>query len=300
MTIMELRKSERKKAKIRIALQGSSGSGKTYSSLLLAKGLNQGDFSKIAIIDTEHGSSDLYSHLGEFNVVAMEGPYSPERYIEAIELCEKAGMEVIILDSISHCWDYLLDIHGNMPGNSFTNWAKITPRQNSFINKILNSTAHIIATMRVKQDYVLNQKNGKMVPEKVGLKAIQRNDLDYEFTIVFDIDHAHNAKASKDRTGLFVGMHEFKIGPTTGRRIRNWCNNSVGEVGEQVRVEIENCTTIEGLRHVFSKYPLLQDQIKPIILEKKRELENSFSKVVHKEEIIKQINNRKNGIDRNQ
>ena len=120
-------------------------------------------------------------------------------------------MEVILLDSISHCWDFLLEVHSNMPGNSFANWAKITPRQNTFINKILSSDAHIITTMRVKQDYVLNQKNGKMVLEKLGLKAIQRNDLDYEFTIVFDIDTAHSAKAIKDRTGLFVNSPEFKI-----------------------------------------------------------------------------------------
>jgi hypothetical protein len=302
MTIMELRKSERKKAKIRIALQGSSGSGKTYSSLLLAEGLNQGDFSKIAIIDTEHSSADLYSHLGEFNVVSMDGPYSPERYIEAIELCEKAGMEVIILDSISHCWDYLLDIHANMQGNSFTNWAKITPRQNSFVNKILTSSAHIIATMRVKQDYVLNQKNGKMVPEKVGLKAIQRNDLDYEFTIVFDVDNAHNTTVSKDRTGLFVSMPGFKIGPTTGIRIMNWCNNSIGKEARMgnVIMEIDKCTSVEALRHVYSKYPLLQKELKPIILEKKRELENMYSQEIPNINLIEQSKARQNGIDSNQ
>ena len=163
---MELRLSERKKAKIKIALQGSAGSGKTYSSLLIAKGLTDGNFSKVAIIDTENGSADLYAHLGNYNVMTMDSPYSPEKYIEAISICESAGIQVIIIDSISHCWDYLLDVHSNMPGNSFTNWGKITPRQNTFVNKILQSNAHIIATMRVKQDYVLNQKNGKFVPEK--------------------------------------------------------------------------------------------------------------------------------------
>ena len=175
---MEIRQSERKKVKIKLALQGSAGSGKTYSSLLLATGLIGGAFTKIAIIDTENKSADLYSNLGNYNVVAMDAPYSPEKYIEAIELCERAGMEVIILDGISKCWDYLLEVHSNMPGNSFTSWGKITPRQNAFVNKILQSDVHIISTMRVKQDYVLNQKNGKMVPEKVGLKAIQRNDVD--------------------------------------------------------------------------------------------------------------------------
>lgn len=296
--IMEIRKSERKKAKIKLALQGSAGSGKTYSSLLIAKGLLGGDFTKTAIIDTENKSADLYAHLGDYNVVSMDPPYSPERYIQAIELCEKEGMEVIIIDSISHCWDYLLDVHGNMPGNSFANWAKITPRQNAFINKILRSNAHVISTMRVKQDYVLNQKNGRFVPEKVGLKAIQRNDLDYEFTIVFDVDSAHNAKASKDRTGLFIDKPEFVINASTGKRINEWCVKDSGEVGESILSEIEACESIEALRHVYSKYPEIQDDLKPIILKKKAKIESIQSQIIPNSQIINQQSKiQENGID---
>lgn len=294
---MELRTSERKKAKIKLALQGSAGSGKTYSSLLIAKGLVGGDFTKTAIIDTENRSADLYAHLGPYYVVSLEPPYAPERYIEAISLCEKAGMEVIMIDSISHCWDYLLDVHSNMPGNSFTNWGKVTPRQNAFINKILRSDAHIISTMRVKQDYVLNQKNGKMVPEKVGLKAIQRNDLDYEFTIVFDIDSAHNAKASKDRTGLFIDKPEFVINASTGKKIIQWCDQGSGTVEERVRLEIEACESIEGLRHIYSKYPKIQDSIKPRIMAKKQLLENLQSQIISNAQIIQQSKNQENGTD---
>ena len=160
---MQLRQSERKQAKIKMALQGSAGSGKTFSSLLLAKGLTNGDFSKVAIIDTENGSADLYAHLGNYNVVSLKPPFTPQQYVEAITLCENSGMEVIIIDSISHCWDYLLDYHSSLAGNSFTNWAKIKPLEKQFVDKILQSNAHIIATMRTKQDYVLNQKDGKMI-----------------------------------------------------------------------------------------------------------------------------------------
>lgn len=126
---MQLRQSERKQAKIKMALQGSAGSGKTYSSLLLAKGIVNGDYSKVAIIDTENGSADLYAHFGNYNVLSLAPPFTPEIYIKAIEMCENAGMEVIILDSISHCWDELLDFHSKLVGNSFTNWNKVTPRQ---------------------------------------------------------------------------------------------------------------------------------------------------------------------------
>lgn len=295
---MEIRKSERKKAKIKLALQGSAGSGKTYSSLLIAKGLLGGDFTKTAIIDTENKSADLYAHLGDYNVISMDPPYSPERYIEAIELCEKEGMEVIIIDSISHCWDYLLDAHSKMPGNSFTNWGKITPRQNAFVNKILRSNAHVISTMRVKQDYVLNQKNGRFVPEKVGLKAIQRNDLDYEFTIVFDVDSAHNAKASKDRTGLFINKPEFIINASTGRKINEWCVKDSGEVEKKIINEIEACESVEGLRHIYSKYPEIQEDLKPIILKKKAKIESIQSQIIPNSQIINQQSKiQENGID---
>lgn len=296
---MEIRISERKKAKIKLALQGSAGSGKTYSSLLLGKGLTNGDYIKIAIIDTENKSADLYAHLGDYNVVSMNPPYSPERYIEAIELCENAEMEVIIIDSISHCWDYLLDVHSNMPGNSFTNWGKVTPRQNAFVNKMLRSNAHIISTMRVKQDYVLNNKNGKMVPEKVGLKAIQRNDLDYEFTIVFDIDAAHQAKASKDRSGLFIDKPEFVINASTGKKIMQWCGQGSGSEVEKAKLEIEACESIEELKEIYSKYTTIRDVIKPIILEKKESLENIDSQVISNNQIIQQTKNQENGIDNN-
>lgn len=222
---MQLRKSERKQAKIKMALQGSAGSGKTYSSLLLAKGLTGGDFSKVAIIDTENGSADLYAHLGDYSVLSLKPPFTPKQYVDAITLCEKEGIEVIILDSISHCWDYLLDYHSSLAGNSFTNWAKIKPLEKQFIDKILQSPAHIIATMRTKQDYVLNQKDGKMVPEKVGLKSVQRDGLDYEFTLVFDVDIKHFAVSSKDRTGMFMGKPEFIISERTGKEILDWCNS---------------------------------------------------------------------------
>lgn len=224
---MQLRQSERRQAKIKMALQGSAGSGKTFSSLLLAIGLTGGDLSKVAIIDTENGSADLYAHLGRYNVLSLTPPFTPENYIKAIEVCEQAGMEVIILDSISHSWDELLDFHSKLAGNSFTNWGKITPRLNAFINKILQAQAHVIATMRTKQDYVLNQKDGKMVPEKVGLKSVMRDGVDYEFTLVFDVDIKHFVVTSKDRTGLFVEKPPFIISEHTGSEILDWCNSGV-------------------------------------------------------------------------
>ena len=267
---MQLRQSERKKAKIKLALQGSAGSGKTYSSLLLAQGLTNGDFSKVAVIDTENGSADLYAHLGQYNVLTLAPPsFTPENYIKAIEVCEKAGMEVIVLDSISQSWEELLDYHSSLAGNSFTNWAKVTPRQNAFIDKILQCDAHVIATMRTKQDYVLNQKDGKFTPEKVGLKAVQRNDLDYEFTIVFDVDIKHFAVSSKDRTGLFMDKPEFKITSNTGKKILDWCNSGnatdkpIVLTEQEVFQQVQNCNTMAELLALYNQYPQFQENLKP-------------------------------------
>ena len=254
---MNLRKSERRRAKIKMALQGSAGSGKTYSSLLLAKGLINGDFSKVAIVDSENGSADLYAHLGQYNVLSLAPPFTPEKYIQAIDVCLKSGMKVIILDSISQVWDELLDFHSKLPGNSFTNWNKVTPRQKAFVDKILQADAHIIATMRTKQDYVLNQKDGKYIPEKVGLKAVQRDGVDYEFTLVFDIDSKHFAVASKDRTNLFSGKPEFTINAATGKKILEWCND--GETLEDTRLKILNCKDLEQLRTLYQQHYSTQE-----------------------------------------
>ena len=251
-SMLNLRVSSKKQAKIKLALQGCAGSGKTYSALLLAYGLC-GDWTKIAIIDSENGSADLYASLGNYNVLPLQDNFTPETYIEAIKICEEAKMEVIIIDSISQCWDNLLEYHANLQGNSFTNWQKITPRINAFMQKILQSPSHVICTMRCKQDYVLSEKNGKMVPEKVGLKAVMRDGIDYEFTIVFDINMKHQVIASKDRTALFVNKPEFIITLTTGQAILDWCNEGVSM--EMVKSKINQARTIEELTTIYHAYP---------------------------------------------
>ena len=267
---MELRKSERKRAKIKLGIQGPSGSGKTYSALLMANGLYP-DWTKTCVIDTENGSADLYAHLGGYNVLQLRQPFTPERYIEAIETAEKEGMEVIIIDSITHEWETLLEIHGNMPGNSFANWSKITPRHNAFIQKILQSPCHVIATIRSKQDYVLNEKNGKMVPEKVGLRGVTREGMDYEFTIMFDLDIKHNGIASKDRTGLFMDKPPFVISQATGKRILKWAD--AGVELEKIKKEIKDAQTVEALRDILKKYPDYRKEIEPLCISAKNAIE---------------------------
>ncbi len=187
-------------------------------------------------------------------------------------------MEAIILDTISLEWQYLLDYHASLSGNSFTNWSKVTPRHNQFIKAMLLSPDHIIATARTKQDYVLSDKNGKLVPEKVGLKSVQRDDLDYEFTLVFDLDTKNLASASKDRTSLFHGKPPQILTSETGELIRHWCEQgSLPKEVLTVRQQITRCTTLKSLMELYHRYPEQQTYLK-VEYQKQKEfiLQNSL------------------------
>ena len=271
---MELQIAHRKKAKIKMAIQGPSGSGKTYSALLLAHGLCQ-QWDKIAVIDTENQSSHLYAHLGQYQVLSLSSPYTPERYMEAMDYCVASGIEVIIIDSITHEWEDLLDYHGSLQGNSFTNWNKVTPRHNAFVQKMLQSPVHIIATVRTKQDYVLTEKNGKSVPEKVGMKSVQRDGLDYEFTLVFDIDSKHMAHASKDRTGLFNGKPEQRITASVGSLISIWCMEELEPQIEYVKDRIGQASSILELLGLYNQYTQFNDLLLPYYERRKQELRSA-------------------------
>ncbi|WP_244266646.1 AAA family ATPase [Winogradskyella sediminis] len=218
---MKLQQAKRHQVKLRLGLSGASGFGKSYSALLLAFGITN-DWSKIAVIDTENGSASLYSHLGNYNVLSLLEPFSPERYIEAIKTCENASIEVIIIDSISHEWSGkggCLQIHEQL-GGRFQDWAKLTPRHTAFIDAILQSKCHVITTVRKKIDYSMDRdSNGKTKVIKHGLKDITREGFSYELTVDFEVvNESHLVKASKDRTGLFMDKPEFVINASTGKK----------------------------------------------------------------------------------
>lgn len=271
---MQLRKATRQRAKIRLGLSAASGGGKTVSALLIAYGIT-GDWSKIAVIDTENGSADLYANhtlpngftIGEFQVLPFPGPYPPESYIKAIKACEVEGMEVVIIDSITHEWDGdggILRIADSIPGDNFTKWKVLTPRHQAFIDTILKSPAHIITTVRRKQEYALtkDETTGKNRVEKLGLREITREGFDYELTLNFELDQNHNAWVNKDRTGLFDGKPFFVPSPETGRIIAEWC-----ESGEDITTLLQGaiektkaCNTEKELELLVETTPVLVSQ----------------------------------------
>lgn len=270
---LQLKKAERKKAKIRLGLSGASGFGKTYSALLIAKGM-VGSWDKIALIDTENGSGELYSDLGEYNVVTLEAPYSPERYIEAIKMCEKAGMECIIVDSITHEWDGkggCLDIQNSL-GGRYQDWAKVTPRHDSFIQAILTSSSHVITTVRRKQDYEMTDNNGKKSVQKVGTKEVTREGFEYELTMNLEIvNDKHLVRASKDRTSLFMGLPEFVPSEETGKKIKDWCESGA-DLPEPTKEQFDGLVTYlkgtpeqaEKAKQALKKYKLNTKQLKEV------------------------------------
>ena len=224
---MEFRKAERRKAKLRLGITGPAGSGKTYGALLVALGLG----GKIALIDTENGSGDFYSGLGEYDIGTLNAPYTVQKYLDAIKSCETACYDVVIIDSLSHAWagaGGLLDVQGNLVDNSrmnsFSAWRKVTPLHNKLVETMLASKCHIIATMRSKTEYIqVENERGKAEIRKVGLAPVQRDGMEYEFGVVFDLGVNHMVTVSKDRTGLFDGQ-VFMLTPETGEALRDWLN----------------------------------------------------------------------------
>ena len=230
---MAFRKAQRQKAKLRLAITGPAGSGKTYSALLLAFGLG----GKVAMIDTENGSGDLYCDLGDYDICSLSAPYSPQRYIQAIHEAEEEGYDILIIDSLSHAWSGeggILDMHTQAmnsmkTNNSYVAWGKVTPWQNRLMETILASPCHIIATMRSKTEYLQERdERGYAGIKKVGLAPVQRDGTDYEFGVVFDLSIEHTVTVSKDRTSIF-DKSIFTITKETGKTLRKWLDAGVDE-----------------------------------------------------------------------
>ena len=217
-------KAKKEKIWTKVLLGGSSGSGKTYSALRLATGLAKKCGSGIAAIDTEAGRIRYYANEFDFSDMQLTEPFTPEKYIEAINEAVNSGFKVLIIDSISHEWNYCVDIHDKMPGNSWTNWSKVTPRHDAFMEKILQAPIHIIATVRGKDEYVLEEKNGKQTPKKVGLGFKQRDGVEYNYTATFNIaQDTHIAEATKDNTHIFEGRYEV-LTEKDGEALYDWAN----------------------------------------------------------------------------
>ncbi|TCS34698.1 AAA domain-containing protein [Paucimonas lemoignei] len=264
MSEFEIHRATKRRAKLRLGMSGPAGSGKTYSALLIASGLG----GRVGMIDTEHGSGDLYADLlpEGYDVLRLAPPFTPGRYIEAIRALEQAGVTTIIIDSLTHAWSGeggSLDRQGKIAdrsGNSWQAWRQVTPEHNALVEALLQSRCHIIATMRAKTEYVQekDERTGKSVVRKIGLAPIMRDGIDYEFTIFMELDAQHNAYVGKDRTRLFDGQI-IRPDVDTGRQLLAWLQSGEEEpaatppaLSEQQKKELAD--SISGARDLDELY----------------------------------------------
>jgi len=191
---MAFKRATKEQAKLRLALIGPPGSGKTYTALKIARELG----SRIAVIDSERGSAAKYADEFQFDHDVLE-IFSPNRYMAAINEAWRDGYNVLIIDSLSHAWmgkDGILETVDKVTArsksrNAFTEgWREASPLHNQLVDTMLQANLHIIVTMRTKTEYVIEEVNGKKVPRKVGLAPVQRDGLEYEFDVVADMEEA--------------------------------------------------------------------------------------------------------------
>lgn len=226
-------KAIKHESKLRLAFAGPPGSGKTYSALGVAVTLaGEGG---VALIDTERGSASKYADIFNFDVLNLDAPYHPDKYIQAIHEAEQAGYAVLVVDSLSHAWNGpggLLEIvegitKRSQSKNSYVSWGEATPIQNRLIDAITRAKLHIIVTMRSKQDYAQEKdERGKTVIRKLGMAPIQRDDLPYEFDIFADMDADNTMVVHKSRCPDLAGQIIPKPGAQVADILKTWLSGA--------------------------------------------------------------------------
>jgi hypothetical protein len=215
-------------SKLRMAIAGPSGSGKTYTALAVAAELVPGG--RVAVIDTEHGSAAKYADLFKFDVAHAAPPYHPDGLIKLVTYAANNGYDVIIVDSTTHYWsgaggvlDLKDDAERRMRNpNSYTAWKDVTPIHQRMVDALISVPAHVIVTMRSKQEYVLVEKNGKQVPQKMGMAPIQRDGFEYEFDVMMDMDVKNVGHVTKTRCPALTDRDFVKPGADMAAILREW------------------------------------------------------------------------------
>jgi KaiC/GvpD/RAD55 family RecA-like ATPase len=209
---------------LKLAITGPSGSGKTTAALRVARGL-VGRRGRIGLIDTEQHSASLYADRHQFDALNLDPPFDPSTFAAAVKAAQEAKFDVLIVDTLSHAWEAVLEYKDALDrrgGNSFTNWNQAGAKWHEVVRAMLSSRQHVIACIRSKTEYVLEvNEKGKSVPKKLGMAPIARDGTEYEFTLVWDLDLAHQATASKDRTRLFDGKIQI-LTESDGKALAEW------------------------------------------------------------------------------
>jgi len=228
-------KAVRRAAKLKIAITGPSGSGKTTAAIRLARGL-VGAKGKIAVIDTENQSASLYSDITDFDVMNLTAPFYHSKFSDAIKAAQSNGYDAVIVDSASHLWEAILAYKDKLDkrgGNGYTNWAEAGEKFKEVIDCILAANLHVISCLRSKMDHAIEKdERCKTTICKVGMAPVMRDGIEYEFTLVFDLDMNHQAMSSKDRTRMFDGKI-LEVTEETGKQIAEWLDGASPVIEEK-------------------------------------------------------------------
>ena len=267
------KKAEKKQGKLRLAIFGPSGAGKTYSALRIASGMG----GKIAVIDTERGSASKYASIFKFDTAMPEKP-TVESFCEYINGAS-GNYDILITDSLSHAWTELLEeidhiAKAKYRGNTWSAWSEGGPIQRKLINTILNFPGHIIATMRSKTEWQTekDEKTGKSRPVRIGLTPEQGKGIEYEFDMLIEINPDHIATVLKDRTSKYQDKILDKPGEEFGKSLIDWLNEGVSV--DTVRKQLEKAKTMEDLKVLWSSYPEFHSEIKDLFTKKKEDIKN--------------------------
>jgi hypothetical protein len=228
---IQFQKAARHAVKLKMAVDGPSGSGKTMGALALAHGITSGG--RIAVGDSENGSASLYADRYEFDTVTLED-HKPATYMAIIDAAVAANYDALVLDSITHAWQHVLNSkdaydRANPKSNQFANWGRFAPQWEDLMQHILQAPIHIIATMRSKQAYEQVENAGRKQVVKLGLQPQVRDGAEYEFGIVFSVNQAHKAEATKDRTALFADHLIDLCDPAVHASLVGWMNSGGAE-----------------------------------------------------------------------
>lgn len=238
MASFKVKKAVREKIYVKMALMAPSGGGKTYGSLRVATGMAEeikketGKDAKILLANTEAKRGYYYANEFNYDIVDIEPPHNPEKYVELIDFAVQEGYDILIIDSSSHEWEGkggCLELH-QQAGGTYQAWSKVTPRHNKFIQAIADSPIHIIATMRGKDQYEMTKdEKGRATVQKLGIGGKQRDGFEYEFTCTFLIDQATNtATIQKDNTHIFNKEGLTILSEEHGHKIIQWANSGEG------------------------------------------------------------------------
>lgn len=264
---IKFQKAKRERIYVKCLLAGPSGSGKSYTALRMATGMAQEDKSRVAVIDTENGRIRYYANEFDFDDLQLQD-FRPESYIEAIDAAVDGGYHVIVIDGITPEWDWCNATHDAMSGNSFTNWGKITPRHEKFMNKMLECPAHIIATVRGKDSYVLEENGGRQQPKKVGMGYQARGNTEYSFSATWMLrQDTHVAEIQKDNTHLFEGRYDV-LTEKDGQKLYHWANDGETAPPRSVVVAPESAPEGDVLAETIEKIDAIAKELPELGVDK--------------------------------